>query len=129
MRFLLLILAACLALGAAPAPKSDAAIEEDIRARLGRSKIASDGFQVRVQGGVATLTGKTDVVQHKGVATRLARLGGATRVVNNIQVGQKAREKAANRISHARRPAPAAAPPPAPAAEAPPPIRRARVKH
>ena len=39
--------------------------------RLGRSKLASDGIQVRVKGGVATLTGKTSIVQHKGSATRL----------------------------------------------------------
>src|SRR6266852_659968 len=69
----------------APAPKSsgghsasnDAAVEKTIRAKLAASKISKNKFEVHVQGGVATLTGKTDVLQHKGVATRLARTGGA----------------------------------------------------
>lgn len=83
--------------------KSDAEIEKDIRARLAKSKIAADKFQVRVQGGVATLEGKTDVIQHKGVATRLARSGGAVAVVNHIQVSDAAREKAAKNLQSGRR--------------------------
>ena len=50
--------------------KSDAEIEKEIRARLAKSKIGVEKFQVHVQGGVATFEGKTNVIQHKGVATR-----------------------------------------------------------
>ena len=48
-----------------------------------------------VQNGVATIEGKTNVVQHKGVATRLAKTGGALAVKNNIQISEAAKEKAA----------------------------------
>ena len=37
-----------------------------------------------MQGGVATIEGKTDVVQHKGVATRLAKSGGAVAVAAQV---------------------------------------------
>src|SRR4051794_20538118 len=64
---------------------TDAQLEADIRARFAKSKIHEDKFQVHVQGGIAKLEGRTDVLQHKGVATRLARAAGA--VVNNqIQI-------------------------------------------
>src|SRR5882762_6655433 len=95
----------------APATKStsgnsasnDAAIEKTIRAKLAASKISRNKFEVHVQGGVATLTGKTDVVQHKGVATRLAKTGGAAKVVNKIEVSQAAKEKAASNLESGRR--------------------------
>ncbi len=83
--------------------RSDTEIEKDIRARLARSKISADAFQVHVQGGIATLEGKTDIVQHKGVATRLARSGGAIQVVNRIQVSQAARDRAARNLATGRR--------------------------
>src|SRR4051794_41458485 len=86
-----------------PARSADAKIEADIRARLAKSKINADHFTVRVQGGVATLEGRTDVVQHKGVATRLARSGGATAVNNRIQISDAARQKAANNLEQGRR--------------------------
>jgi hypothetical protein len=86
----------------APA-RSDAQIEADIRARFARSKINADKFQVRVQGGVATLDGRTDVIQHKGTATRLARLGGAVAVNNQIQISDAARKKAAANLEEGRR--------------------------
>src|SRR5260370_26923646 len=63
---------------------NDVQLEKDIRARLARSKISTDKFEVHVQGGVATITGKTDVLQHKGTATRLARNAGAAQVVNKV---------------------------------------------
>jgi hypothetical protein len=88
---------------AAKAPPSDAQIEQAIRARLAASKIGKNGFTVRVQGGVATLEGKTDVIQHKGTATRLAKSAGAIRVVNKIQISQAAKEKAANNLAAGRR--------------------------
>jgi len=117
MRPLLVSLLMCLAVWAAAPPRpaahartgaaqpavNDAQLEKAIRARLARSKISSNNFQVRVQGGVATLEGKTDVVQHKGTATRLARSAGAVQVVNKIQVSQAAREKAAANLAKGRR--------------------------
>jgi len=82
---------------------SDADLEKAIRARFAKSKISSDGFQVRVQGGVATISGHTDVIQHKGVATRLARSAGAARVSNQIEVSEAAREKASAHLAKGRR--------------------------
>jgi osmotically-inducible protein OsmY len=82
---------------------ADARIEADIRARFAKSKINADRFTVRVQGGVATLEGRTDVIQHKGVATRLARSGGATAVNNRIQISDAARRKAAASLEKGRR--------------------------
>jgi osmotically-inducible protein OsmY len=87
----------------AKAPASDAHVEQAIRARLAASKIGKNGFTVRVQGGTATLEGRTDVIQHKGTATRLAKRAGATRVVNKIQVSQAAKDKAARNLSSPQR--------------------------
>jgi di/tripeptidase len=70
---------------------SDSQIEQDIRARLSKSKINSEHFLVSVRNGVATLEGKTSVIQHKGAATRIARTAGAVSVRNNIQVSAEAR--------------------------------------
>lgn len=103
------MLAAALALGQAPAPapehsSEDSRLEESIRARFAKSKIAVNGFEVRVVDGEAILRGRTDVVQHKGTATRLAKLAGATRVDNRIEVTDRAREKASRSSrSHPRR--------------------------
>ena len=86
------------------APKlTDSQLESAIRARFARSKINADGFQVRVQGGVATLQGRTDVIQHKGVATRMAKTAGAVAVRNQIQVSEAARQKAASNLEKGRR--------------------------
>jgi hypothetical protein len=82
---------------------SDAQIETAIRAKFEKSKIATDHFQVHVQGGVATLEGRTDVVQHKGTATRLAKTGGAVAVNNRIQVSEAARKKASDNLEKGRR--------------------------
>ena len=81
----------------------DAELEKAIRARFAASKIAGHHFQVHVQGGVATLEGQTDVLQHKGTATRLARNVGAAQVVNRIAVSQAARDKAAGNLAKGRR--------------------------
>jgi BON domain len=86
----------------APA-RSDADIEKDIRSRFARSKIGADKYQVHVQGGVATIEGKTDVIQHKGVATHLAKLGGAVAVKNHIEISEAAKEKAAQNLASGRR--------------------------
>jgi hypothetical protein len=67
---------------------SDAEIEATIKAKLAKSKIGKDGLQVHVKNGIATWTGATSVMQHKGAATRMAKTAGATQVVNNIKVSE-----------------------------------------
>jgi hypothetical protein len=83
--------------------QTDAQIEKAIRARFAESKINEDKFEVHVQGRRATITGNTNVLQHKGVATRLARAAGAADVVNNIAPSDEAREKAAANLTKGRR--------------------------
>ena len=80
----------------------DAQIERNIRAKFTKSKINAEHFTVTVQNGVATIAGKTDVIQHKGVATRLAKTGGAMAVKNNILVSDQARAKAAAKLAKYR---------------------------
>jgi len=88
----------------AAAPKvTDSQLEALIRAKFAKSKINEDKFTVRVQGGVATIEGRTDVIQHKGVATRLARTAGAIAVTNHIQISDAARQKAAGNLEKGRR--------------------------
>jgi hypothetical protein len=92
----------------APTP-GNASVQEDkqteatIRAKLAKSKIGKDGFTVRVQGGIAYWEGKTDVVQHKGSATRMAKTAGAKSVVNNIKVSDVGKEKAGDNLDDGRR--------------------------
>jgi hypothetical protein len=81
----------------------DAQLEALIRAKLAKSKISADKFTVRVQGGVATIEGKTDVVQHKGTATRMAKTAGAVAVNNHVQVSDAAKQKAAGNLEEGRR--------------------------
>jgi hypothetical protein len=83
--------------------QQDKLIEATIRAKLAKSKIGKDGFTVRVQGGVAYWEGGTSVVQHKGSATRMAKSAGAHAVVNNIQVADAAKQKAADNLDQGRR--------------------------
>jgi hypothetical protein len=83
--------------------QDDVRIEQAIKAKLGKSKIGKDGFTVRVQGGVAYWEGNTDVVQHKGSATRMAKTAGAKRVVNNIKVSDAAKAKASEGLDQGRR--------------------------
>ena len=82
---------------------TDAQLEAAIRAKFAKSKIHEDKFTVRVQGGVAHIDGKTDVLQHKGVATRMAKTAGAVMVDNRIQVSQEAKDKAAGNLEKGRR--------------------------
>jgi hypothetical protein len=77
---------------------SDLQLEQDIRSRLAKSKLNSEHFSVSVRNGVATFEGKTAVLQHKGVATRIARSAGALAVRNNIQVSSEARARAARNL-------------------------------
>jgi hypothetical protein len=82
---------------------SDADLEKAINARFAGSKISTDKFKAHVQGGVATLEGYTEVVQHKGTATRLAKTAGALAVVNNIEISQAAKDKAQANLDSGRR--------------------------
>jgi hypothetical protein len=87
-----------------PAPTvPDAQLEKTIRERFAKSKIAVNKFQVRVQGGTATIEGRTDVIQHKGTATRLARVAGATAVASWPEVSDQARQKASGQLATGRR--------------------------
>jgi hypothetical protein len=112
MRKLVLLLLMCalpaVAVAASAPPKaaakpvqSDAALEQTIKARFAKSKISADHFTVHVQGGVATVEGKTDVIQHKGTATRIVHACGA-QIVNKIQISEAAREKAAANLAKHR---------------------------
>ena len=82
---------------------SDAQLEAAIRAKFAKSKIDADKFTVRVQGGVATIDGKTDVLQHKGVATRMCKTAGAAAVNNRVKVSDAAKQKAAGNLAEGRR--------------------------
>ncbi len=92
----------------APSPagtsaQDDRQLEAAIRAKLAKSKIGKDGFTVRVQGGIAYWEGATEVVQHKGSATRMAKTAGAKSVINNIKVSDAGKEKAADNLDQGRR--------------------------
>jgi len=105
--FAAFLLGSALFAGPAVKPKpvpgaSDASIEQNIKARFAKSKIAADGFTVRVQRGAAILEGTTNVIQRKGAATRLAKLGGAASVDNRIRIGEAARQKAAANLKEHR---------------------------
>jgi hypothetical protein len=78
---------------------SDAEIEATIKAKLAKSKIGQEGFQVHVKDRVATWTGNTSVMQHKGAATRMAKTAGAIQVTNNIKVSSDAAAKAKGNLS------------------------------
>ncbi len=82
---------------------SDSQLEAAIRSKFSKSKIDADHFQVHVQGGVATIEGRTDVIQHKGVATRMAKTAGAVAVNNRVQTSEAARQKAAANLEKGRR--------------------------
>jgi osmotically-inducible protein OsmY len=82
---------------------SDAEIEATIKAKLLKSKIGKEGFQVRVKEGVATWTGSTSIMQHKGAATRMAKTAGALRVVNNIKVSEAGAAKTGGNLTGAPR--------------------------
>jgi len=86
---------------AAPQP-TDPQLEAKIRGKFANSKSAST-FRVRVQGGVATIEGKTDVIQHKAAATRMARTAGAVAVNNKVEVSDAAKKKAAGNLEEGRR--------------------------
>ena len=87
---------------AAPARPSDGQLEAAIRAKFAKSKSAAT-FTVRVQGGVAHIDGKTDVIQRKAAATRMAKVAGASAVDNRVQVSDAAKKRAAGNLEEGRR--------------------------
>jgi hypothetical protein len=86
---------------AAPKP-SDQQLEAKIRAKFAGSKSANT-FKVHVQGGVAIIEGRTDVVQHKAAATRMAKTAGAVAVNNKVEISDAAKKKAAANLEEGRR--------------------------
>jgi hypothetical protein len=125
---LLLIASAFAAVCAAPPPMGDSAIQAAIQAKFAKSKIAEEKFRVTVKAGVAYIEGKTDIPQRKGVATRLAKTGGAKEVVNRIEVGEAARKKLTDRLQKAREAKPPTTPkPPAVAVSGPAPAAHSPV--
>lgn len=145
------VLTAVTVLGAAVPPgRSDAEIASVFRAKLAKSKLVGDGIEIKVERGVATLRGKTEILQHKGTATRMAKSSGATEVRNQIVISDAAKKAAVERLASARQKASTAGarpvratggPPPAVSSareskavvladsHVPPPVRRAVVKH
>jgi len=83
------------------APVSDSQLQQTIQTKLAKSKIGKDGFRFHVSHGIVTWEGNTNVVQHKGAATRMAKAAGASKVVNNIQVSAAAKAKAARSLKKA----------------------------
>jgi len=90
-------------LPAKKAPLSDQQLEAAIRQKFEKSKIAVNGFEVKVHSGRAVITGRTSVIQHKGTATRLAKTAGARAVDNRVEVDAAARAKAGSNLQRARR--------------------------
>ena len=82
---------------------SDLKIEQTLKAKLAKSKIGANHFTFRVQGGIVYWNGSTNVLQHKGAATRMAKSSGAKAVVNHIQVSEAARTKARANLTEGRR--------------------------
>ena len=81
---------------------TDAQLESIIRAKFAKSKSANT-FKVHVQGGVATIEGQTDVIQHKGAATHMAKSAGAAGVNNRVEISEAARQRAAGNLETGRR--------------------------
>jgi hypothetical protein len=114
-----------------PRNPADAQIERTIKNKLIKSKMNSDHFTVSVVKGVATIEGTTNVMQHKGAMTRMAKSSGATSVQNNIRISDAAKNKAVASLTKGRS-APAASQPGAAGASGkvsstPPAIPRATV--
>ena len=78
---------------------ADSQIERDIKIKLSKSKLSADHFTVSVSKGVATIEGSTNVMQHKGVMTRMAKSCGAVDVHNNIRISDAAKAKAVATLS------------------------------
>lgn len=89
---------------AVPAPKyTDAQIQAHIQTKLAKSKIGKNGFKFTTSGGVTTIEGKANVIQHKGAATRMAKSAGARAVVNKIEISEAAKAAARDKLESGRR--------------------------
>jgi hypothetical protein len=82
---------------------TDSQIDQAIKIKLAKSKIGADHFKFRVQGGIVYWEGTTNVMQHKGAATRMAKTAGARAVVNHIQISDAAKAKARANLETGRR--------------------------
>ena len=105
LRILLALTTSVLAFSAViskPVGASDGTIEAAIRAKFAKSKINEEHFKVTVKSGIALIEGRTSVPQRKGVATRLAKTGGARAVVNKIEISEAARKQMSDRLQRAR---------------------------
>lgn len=78
----------------------DKAIERDMRARMERSKLASEPVKFTVEDGVVTWEGTVSSPQRKGAATRMAHSAGAQKVNNRLRVTSKAGPPRVARIVH-----------------------------
>ena len=79
--------------------KTDSQLQHDVSEELNwEPSVHAARIGVEVKDGVVTFSGKTNVVQHKGTATRMARAAGAVAVNNLIEVSDAARAKAAARL-------------------------------
>jgi len=88
----------------APAAKiSDVEIQSRIQAKLAKSKIGKNGFKFTTSGGITTIEGKANVIQHKGAATRMAKTAGARAVVNKIEISEAAKTAARDNLDGGRR--------------------------
>lgn len=90
---------------------SDDSIRQAIVKRFAASKIGANGFQVEVKNGIAILRGQAGVAQHKGVATRLAKLAGAREVDNQIAISPAAKQRMQDALKQ-KKPAASKAKPP-----------------
>jgi len=81
---------------------TDREIEQTIQQKLSKSKLAADHFSVSVSRGIVTIEGSTDVPQHKGVMTRMAKASGALAVRNNIRVSAAGKAKTTGALAKAR---------------------------
>ena len=81
---------------------SDDALQLKIQDKLSKAKAGGGKFQVKVKNGTAYLSGRADVTQHKGAATRMAKAAGAKRVVNNITISEAAKQRASRDSEQSR---------------------------
>ena len=65
---------------------ADQTIVQRIQKSFAHSKLRDEHFIVKLEGEAVILEGRTQVQQHKGTATRLAKSAGAKTVVNRIQI-------------------------------------------
>jgi osmotically-inducible protein OsmY len=79
---------------APPSAAADEALQAKIQEKFAKAKAGGGKFQVKVRNGTAYLSGRADVAQHKGAATRMAKAAGAKRVVNNITLSEAGKQKA-----------------------------------